>query len=883
MKPFAILLCICLLLAALPGTAFAVGKTDEEGLVLDKWVEQNGDDFKLVLESYATGEDGTVEQRQLPVDVVLVLDESGSMADTLIYGCDDPEKEDVEVRPEGHLADGVTVKDPDQLLFVGHKVMAKDVDVEKTYMIVYPGDGNTREIHYCETCDGWFSNKEHDAHKEGKLAKWIPFQTEDETPTNNKATQREWTCHVQFYEECTGGKTGKQVLQEAVGDFLTSLYKASKPETGAQVHNRVAVVGYGEGASYISPEGTRSQLFQGQNNTLVGKADQLAKKAFRDVTTFGSEDDFTGWIDGIHDTGSTPTHLGIQAAQMALENVPDDGVQREKVVILFTDGAPGSGYINYGPGEGDHPDWVTPGIKAAKEMKDDGVTVYCVGLFPSADGYGAEDISYDVTKNGQGTPGFFENANCFLHLVSSNYPNATGIQKGKWGALSGEYSEASGKEHSYYLGTENADDLSEVFSQLSTVLNPGSTTVKLTDTAVVRDVVTDDFQIKYTGETADVTAYTMSYQGEDADGTKLWKKDEESVSTVDDVNDDSKLHITVGGQTVSVTNFDFAGNYVHKDGDEAKGKKLVVEIEIKAADDSLGGVKLPTNTGRPGVYDSPESPRPVEDFPLPHVDLPTTVTVQKEVVGGSGTEEFSFEAAFTVDGSYEDLPAEKVSDSNYLHLENGKEKQEKFKLKNGGSYKLEKVEAGYDLTVRETGTDGWYTTVRATTRNGATTELQPDADGNYKVTVTPGMVITFTNTAYYTLKVEKVNREDEPLSGAEFQLQKLTDAENDEWTAVGDNQTTAADGVVTWSNLLPGDYQVVEINPPKGYVKIGKPYAVTIPADGSEDTTIEVKITNGKVPQTGGVGALRCTAAALAIFGGAAVVILISRRKKCRG
>ena len=137
-----------------PGAVTAAGDTDEEALVLDKRVEKTEEGFKLTLESYATGEDGAIEQKPLPLDIALVLDESGSMADVLIHGCNNENGADVNVTPRGHLADGVTLDDSqmDKMLFVGHKVFGDSVDPSKTYTVVYPADGTTRDLYYCADC-----------------------------------------------------------------------------------------------------------------------------------------------------------------------------------------------------------------------------------------------------------------------------------------------------------------------------------------------------------------------------------------------------------------------------------------------------------------------------------------------------------------------------------------------------------------------------------------------------------------------------------------------------------------------------------------------------------------------------------------------------------
>ncbi len=746
----ALLLSSCLLAGFVPAAYASPADTDEggeSGLFLDKWVEETGDgNFKLVLESYATGSNDTVTTEPVPVDIVLVLDESGSMDDVLVQGCDNKNGTDVEVTTEGHLAEDAELDESPtegRLLFVGHKVFFDDVDTRKTYTVVYPADGTTRNIYYCTACKGWFSNTNHADHQ--NIAEWIPFKNEDGTPKETH-TSDEWTCNVQFYERC--GQTGRDLLQEALGSFLETLYEASNPDGEEPIDNRVAIVGYGQGASYIYLNGDRLLVYNdpgdGPGGLPVNGAAISAAGAWCNVANL-DEDSIDDWVNGICAVGSTPTHLGIQAAELAFENAPaTEDKERTKVMILFTDGAPGANYNNYGPGQNQYPDWVTPGITSAKAMKDDGVTIYSVGLFPDANGYNAQDISYDGGANGNGSPadGFFDNANCFLHLVSSNYPYATGVDEEARGDLSDKYVEDA---KSYYLGTSDATQLAGIFEQISQEVTPGSATVKLDGSAIVKDKITDDFRITDTDGLADVTAYTMSYNGEG----KEWTKDEDSVSTVDDTDTEGKLHITVDGQNVSVTNFDFAANFVHMDENgNPEGKKLVVEILIKPTDATSGGIKLPTNvmnethTDNAGIY-GPDTNTPVAEFPLPYVDLPTTVTVKKVVDGIESTEKFSFDAAYIQAGDYEDIDSEVANDSNYLYLKEGTRKTPEFELANGDTYKLENVKVGTSLTISEKAANGWTPTVRT---DPGTEALVPDADGEYTVTVTPGMVITFINT-----------------------------------------------------------------------------------------------------------------------------------------
>ena len=197
-RVLALLMSCCLLFGLLPEAAAAAEGADEQSLFLDKWVEQNGDGFKLMLESYATGEDGTISEKPLPLDIVLVLDESGSMEDVLIHGCNDENGTDVEVTPRGHLADGIALDESQMntVLFVGHKIGSKgseEINTSKTYTVVYPADGTTRNISYCTDCQAWFSNTNHEDHPH--IAEWIPFKDEEESPAE-PPTDDTWTCTV---------------------------------------------------------------------------------------------------------------------------------------------------------------------------------------------------------------------------------------------------------------------------------------------------------------------------------------------------------------------------------------------------------------------------------------------------------------------------------------------------------------------------------------------------------------------------------------------------------------------------------------------------------------------------------------------------------------
>ena len=83
----ALLLALILTVGLLPTVALAattetsVSKTEEthqDNLNLVKTVTEDGDNYKVKLEAWATGKT-VIDETKIPLDIVLVLDESGSM------------------------------------------------------------------------------------------------------------------------------------------------------------------------------------------------------------------------------------------------------------------------------------------------------------------------------------------------------------------------------------------------------------------------------------------------------------------------------------------------------------------------------------------------------------------------------------------------------------------------------------------------------------------------------------------------------------------------------------------------------------------------------------------------------------------------------------
>ena len=86
-KFLSVLLCLALLasLPVLPGGAAVADDPADNGMKISKTATPNDDGtYTITLEAYATGSKVTTTvQKDIPTDIVLVLDQSGSMADDI--------------------------------------------------------------------------------------------------------------------------------------------------------------------------------------------------------------------------------------------------------------------------------------------------------------------------------------------------------------------------------------------------------------------------------------------------------------------------------------------------------------------------------------------------------------------------------------------------------------------------------------------------------------------------------------------------------------------------------------------------------------------------------------------------------------------------------
>lgn len=540
------------------------GTVEQNGLVMSKTIKkgENGQ-FLLTLEAYATGSTTTTTTKK-PVDIVLVLDVSGSM-DPAVSNNDNDYIRDYDYTP------------------------VYDLNARSTYYY-QDANGQYQQAYYCDgKYWGWDTEPHHTPgwYSENHQNNLGNCQGETGTRLTPKTSASDAdTSHTQFYTRTEKSKTAKiTALKTAVNAFIDNVAKES-PDSS------IAIVKFaGESTDAIGDD-THTEY---HNNTSAEcNFTQIVKK-LTTVDAAGATE-LKEAVNKLAAKGPTSADRGMEHAKNIIQSDPNK--DRQKVVVMFTDGAP-----THWNG-GDFDTVANGAIAASKSIKEAGATVYTIGCFgttPSSD------------------------TDTYMNYVSSNYPNATSMTSGG----------AKADPANYYKTVSSAADLNNIFTDISHTV--GGTTVKLTSTSVLRDVISDSFKLPSNYKDGDITAYSVDCMGKNGD-TYTWAN----------TPDAGKYTVTVDpsdNKTINVTGFSYADNWVDQfgvkdspSGGTSHGKKLVVEIPIVPEQDAIGSVK--TNGDASGIYADSTVKDPVEKFPSPVVYIPYfTVTHVASTVNDQGHNE----------------------------------------------------------------------------------------------------------------------------------------------------------------------------------------------------------------------------------------------------
>lgn len=522
---------------------------DDSGMVITKNAVANGDGtYTITLEAYATGSQIITEVTEdIPTDIVLVLDQSGSMADSFTsYNYESyPRKTNREY-----------YRKQNNLFYMLDDGSYAKVSVSLEWIRTGFLQG------YLEYTYSW---------SEGLYVS----DGEDSKPD----------IHDKLYLRTAVETTRLEALKNAVTSFANAVAEKAKGKDGTlgtddDVNHRIAVVGFASSRTeYNKDKYENTEVFVGATQYTYGNsAIAQYSNALQSMNTSIGKNNIANSIEALDAYGGTFTNLGMEMANGILNvNKIEEGTKRNRVVIVFTDGLPGTGKYDSTVGNAA----ISQGSTAKSTY---GATVYTVGIFDGADATSAGNSSGNDTQK----------ANWFMQNLSSN--NGT-VQS-----------------PSYYLSAADADALNDIFEKISQQIETGGSSTTLSRETVIKDIIAPAFTLPEGATAEDITLETYACTGKSGD-----------VYTWSNNNNAMGAWATIFGSQVSVTGFNFAENYVGPVTDNGvvtsyRGHKLVIRFTVSPKAGFLGGNNVYTNANA-GVYASSDDINPVLPFERPQVNV----------------------------------------------------------------------------------------------------------------------------------------------------------------------------------------------------------------------------------------------------------------------
>ena len=642
-RAFSLLLSLTLLLSlALPATtAYAEDGSNNKGIEISKTATANKDgSYTITLEAYATGSKVISEiTKDVPTDIVLVLDQSGSMDDPFSRTTEDSwvsygkqknsDNYDIRMNSESwyatenlyhKLADGSYVEvsvDRTSEAVQDYVVWsnARNSGCYNSYYTIYTNteegykevtvnrsgsSGNRRNYTYVYTLNDGTTVTRTSTGDNGNPPYTI-CRVQDtyeytyeyyytvngvRTTIGEQSKGEDTVFDVEFYKKVSAGTsiTALEALQNAVRNFAGAVENKAAGKDGVlgtddDINHRVAVVGYASRADANNPW-INTELFIGANQHNYNvDAKNYYNQAFQNMNTPEGQANIQASIGALDANGATYTDYGMEMANGILDAYPlTNNEQRNRVIILFTDGFPGRNTDNFNTTA------ANTAISHANTAKGNGTTVYTVGIFSGADATSAGNV------NGNNT----QKANWFMQQVSSN--NGTP------------------RTPSYYLSAADADSLNSIFQQISDQIETGGSSSTLTSDAVVKDIISPQFTLPEGATTSSITLETYRCTGKNG-SDYTWSKNTDAMGAT----------ATISGNQVNVTGFNFSENYVGTVTENGsisyRGNKLVISFKVEPKAGFLGGNDVYTNTSA-GIYENGSAENPLLTFDRPTVNVP---------------------------------------------------------------------------------------------------------------------------------------------------------------------------------------------------------------------------------------------------------------------
>ena len=545
---FTAVLSLIMVLTMLPSMVFAAGNSDtstdgstvsENGLTLTKTATlENDGTYTINLEAYATGTTTTVTEKSgTPLDIVLVIDQSGSMYTSNYL---QPMKEAVTSFVN-------SISDNAEEYNVDHRIAIVGYASDE-------GDGPSSSGIINGDDDDWVNTG---LYVNGEFKNY-------ETPggyTEIYSSQMDQSETYYIYSRYGYTEITYNTQQQTWGYYnWRDNWESITPKTSANERWNTQVYTYTEGGSLTATDYQNALV---SVNTTDGEGN---------VSVTGS---VTTAINNLAASGATRTSYGMEMANQVFANNSIEGTERQRIVVVFTDGKPG--FSGYESGEANN------AIGEAYTTKQTyGAKVYTIGLYSQA--------GNDVTN--------------FMNYLSSNYPSAR--------STNNHGQPVSESERKYYQTTDDVSELEDIFTNISQDIQHPSTEVTLDANAVMKDIMGTGFVIP-SGYDVSKNVSIQTVKGSTNDNSNYSWGD--TTTSPDGIS----ASVSADGNAIEVTGFDYAANYIATG---HNGAKLVVQIRgILPTDEAVTNAVISTNNAESGVYASSTSETAALTFPEPQTIL----------------------------------------------------------------------------------------------------------------------------------------------------------------------------------------------------------------------------------------------------------------------
>ena len=581
---------------------------------------ENGN-YLIDLESFVTG-NVSVHQEAVPADIVLVLDVSGSMSET-IYSYSYTARSSANYNYNTNNVTNYYYKYSDTEYCKINQERTDWTRVGYQWVRYYRLSFTTRAgVTYYLTGTGITT-----------------------TPPTNVTDNNTTIWNGVLYNRVRGASLGTKManLHTAVGKFIDEIHKNdlyedydSENPTKRRVDadgnettlgNQIAIVKYAGNRYYgvsqnLAWNSDNAPLTEGNHH--YGNYDYNYTEVVASFTPTGTDSNVTTLKNAVNSlvaSGATSSDYGMNLARLLIKNLPTSGENDRsgstKTVVFFTDGSPthGSDFDN---------DVATSTIASAYIAKSTyDAQVFTIGVFDSPTG--------DIHK--------------YMNYTSSNYPNAQSMTDPR---------QAAPEAQRVFYQDASESDLEEIFKTVAQSSGGSGNTDVTAESSVTIDVVSATFKLPNGASADDITILVAPCTG----GPTPEDGDQYCYYTFGAAKAPSEYglpaitpHVNTTTNEVTTDGFNFSGNWVGADATSETGYhgyKQIIRFEIEVAEDAVGGPNVATNEARSGIWVNGVQ---ATTFNRPTVKVPVQIWIKKMGLIGEDSAVFNLARAPYVAGT----------------------------------------------------------------------------------------------------------------------------------------------------------------------------------------------------------------------------------------